>query len=150
HDHVPAVLLGVRFHEAQVLDVLREPRDGPDRAVAAGRVSFAGQVAGRSVVTVELTGTGDPQLRITYQPVRAQVAKGDRVAAGEEVGVLADGPFHCAGGCLHWGLLRGEDYLDPLGLLPDWMLLGGRSRLLPVHGVPEPGPGTAGVSPVHP
>src|SRR5690606_5087481 len=45
----------------------------PVRAVAAGRVSFAGRVAGRGVVSVELAGTGDPPLRTTYEPVGASV-----------------------------------------------------------------------------
>ncbi|HCA87947.1 MAG TPA: M23 family peptidase, partial [Streptomyces sp.] len=110
----------------------------PVRAAAPGRVSFAGSVANRGIVTIELTGTGDPPLRITYQPVRATVRKGDRLSAGEPVGVLDTGPFHCAESCLHWGLLRGDRYLDPLSLLPGWILRGSPSRLLPVFGVPEP------------
>ncbi|MCC5035780.1 M23 family metallopeptidase [Streptomyces sp. WAC 00631] len=108
------------------------------RAAAPGRVSFAGVVAGRGVVSVELDGTGEPPLRITYQPVTAEVEKGDRVTAGQPVGVLDRGPFHCRTACLHWGLLRGEEYLDPLSLLPGWILRGAPSRLLPVFGVPEP------------
>lgn len=112
-------------------------RAGPGTAVrsaAPGRVSFAGRVAGVDVVSVLLPDG----LRTTYEPVRAQVAVGDEVAAGQVVGVLERGPWHCPAGCLHWGLLRGDVYLDPLTLLPDWMKRGGRSRLLPVFGVPEP------------
>ncbi|WP_327353137.1 M23 family metallopeptidase [Streptomyces sp. NBC_01304] len=108
------------------------------RAAAPGRVSFAGRVAGRGVLSVELTGTGDPPLRTTYEPVRALAEEGDEVAAGEVVGVMETGPFHCPGACLHWGLLRGETYLDPLTLLPPDLLRRGPSRLLPVAGVPEP------------
>ncbi|GAA2279559.1 hypothetical protein GCM10010145_46290 [Streptomyces ruber] len=116
----------------------------PVRAVAPGRVSFAGRVAGRGVVSVELTGTGEPPLRTTYGPVRAAVAKGDEVAAGDILGALeADastpGRPHCPSSCLHWGLLRADAYLDPLSLLPPSLLRGGPSRLLPVAGVPEPG-----------
>nr|WP_311765368.1 M23 family metallopeptidase [Streptomyces zingiberis] len=111
---------------------------GPVRAAAPGRVSFAGVVAGRPVVSVELDGTGEPPLRTTYQPVVALVEKGEKVDAGEVVGVLARGPYHCAVSCLHWGLLRGDDYLNPLSLLPAWILRGPPSRLLPVIGVPEP------------
>ncbi|NGO79583.1 M23 family metallopeptidase, partial [Streptomyces sp. YC504] len=114
------------------------------RAAAGGTVSFSGRVAGRGVLSIELTGSGDPPLRTTYEPVRAVVDEGDEVSAGEVVAVLANGPFHCPGACLHWGLLRDETYLDPLGLLPPWMLRRGPSRLLPVFGVPElrvaPGP----------
>ncbi|WUI46238.1 M23 family metallopeptidase [Streptomyces sp. NBC_00414] len=115
----------------------------PVRAVAPGRVSFAGRVAGRGVVSVELTGTGSPPLRTTYGPVRATVKKGAEVAAGEVVGVLELPTSHCPTACLHWGLLRGDAYLDPLSLLPPWLLTRGPSRLLPVTGVPEPGPTTA-------
>ncbi|CAM5679024.1 M23 family metallopeptidase [Streptomyces violaceorubidus] len=110
----------------------------PVRTVAAGRVSFAGPVAGRGVVSVELTGTGEPPLRTTYAPVRATVRKGDQVAAGEPLGTVEPTGAHCTA-CLHWGLLRGEVYLNPLSLLPPWLLNAGPSRLLPVLGVPLPG-----------
>ncbi|WP_460037323.1 peptidoglycan DD-metalloendopeptidase family protein [Streptomyces cavourensis] len=102
-------------------------------AAATGRVAFAGRVAGRGVLVIELAGSGAPPLRTTYEPVRALVAKGDEVVAGRPVGLLEAGPFHCAGGCLHWGLRRGEAYLNPLSLLRR-----GPPRLLPVSGVPEP------------
>ncbi|WP_194859113.1 M23 family metallopeptidase [Streptomyces sp. SUK 48] len=102
----------------------------PVRAVAAGRVSFAGRVAGRGVVTVELAGTG---LRTTYEPVSPSVEKGTEVAAGDVVGVVAATGAHCgAAACVHWGLLRGGTYLNPLSLLPPWLLGRGPSRLLPV------------------
>ncbi|WKX74469.1 murein hydrolase activator EnvC [Streptomyces sp. XD-27] len=117
------------------------------RAAAPGTVAFAGQVAGRGVVSIllgpprsdgrEAPPSGRPDLRITYEPVRPMVRKGDRVAAGQPVGVLGSGPFHCSAGCLHWGLRRGDRYLDPLSLLPPSMLRRGPSRLLPVFGVPE-------------
>lgn len=110
----------------------------PVRAVAAGRVLFAGRVAGRGVVSVELTGTGDPPLRTTYEPVRASVREGDQVAAGALVATVEASGSHCAAGCLHWGLRRADAYLDPLSLLPGWLLYRGPSRLLPVLGVPLP------------
>ncbi|MFF3820166.1 peptidoglycan DD-metalloendopeptidase family protein [Streptomyces bluensis] len=110
--------------------------DAPVRAVAPGRVSFAGRVAGRGVVSVELTGTGDPPLRTTYEPVRASVKQGDEVGAGDVLGVLEPDASHCPSSCLHWGLLRADVYLDPLSLLPPWLLTRGPSRLLPVTGVP--------------
>ncbi|MGW7241201.1 murein hydrolase activator EnvC family protein [Streptomyces sp. NPDC054804] len=106
------------------------------RAVAAGRVSFAGRVAGRGVVSVRLAGT---DLRTTYEPVTAQVEKGEEVAAGQVVGTVEPAGAHCdAGACVHWGLLRGDVYVNPLLLLPPWLLNGGPSRLLPVLGVPLP------------
>lgn len=134
---------------------LAAPRGSPVRAVADGRISFAGRVAGRGVVSVELSGTARPPLRTTYEPVRPSIRKGQRVRAGQTVGTVADGPFHCPGGCLHWGARRGERYLDPLSLLPAGLRRGGPSRLLPVFGVPLPkgggsgeaaGPGPAGAS----
>ncbi|MFH9137762.1 murein hydrolase activator EnvC family protein [Streptomyces sp. NPDC017524] len=107
-------------------------------AAADGRVSFAGRVAGRGVVAVEVAGSGSPPLRTTYEPVRALVEEGASARAGQPVGVLEEGPFHCDEGCLHWGLRRGDAYLDPLSLLPPALLRKGPSRLLPVFGVPEP------------
>nr|WP_240449410.1 M23 family metallopeptidase [Streptomyces harenosi] len=110
----------------------------PVRAVAPGRVSFAGRVAGRGVVSVELAGTGDPPLRTTYEPVRASVRAGTAVAAGEVVGTVEPAGSHCAAPCLHWGLRDGGTYLNPLSLLPPWLLGTGPARLLPVLGVPLP------------
>ncbi|MGW1257362.1 peptidoglycan DD-metalloendopeptidase family protein [Streptomyces sp. NPDC002513] len=121
------------------VDLAAAPGDAV-RAVAAGRVAFAGRVAGRGVVSVDLAGTGEPPLRTTYEPVRASVRAGDTVRPGEVLGALEPpaAAAHCAGPCLHWGLLRGETYLDPLSLLPPWLLHAGPSRLLRVEGVPLP------------
>ncbi|MGI5357727.1 peptidoglycan DD-metalloendopeptidase family protein [Streptomyces sp. CA-252508] len=107
------------------------------RAAAAGRVSFAGPVAGRGVLSITLTATGAPPLRTTYEPVRPRVRPGTEVAAGQVVAVVAPGAgAHCAPVCLHWGLRRGDTYLDPLSLLPTALLRRPPSRLLPLH---EPG-----------
>ncbi|WP_329294106.1 M23 family metallopeptidase [Streptomyces pseudovenezuelae] len=114
---------------------LAAPAGTPVRAVAAGRVSFVGRVAGKPVVSVELTGT---DLRTTYEPVTASVEKGAMVTAGEVVGAVEPTGSHCPAACVHWGLRRGETYLDPLSLLPPWLLRTGPSRLLPVLGVPLP------------
>ncbi|MFJ9668559.1 murein hydrolase activator EnvC family protein [Streptomyces sp. NPDC101219] len=130
----PATVYG-RGHRG--VDLAAAP-GAPVRAVAAGRVSFAGRVAGKGVVSVELPGTGEPPLRTTYEPVLASVAKGDSVAAGAVVGTVEPAGSHCTAPCLHWGLLRGDTYLDPLALLPPWLLHRGPSRLLPVLGVPLP------------
>ena len=82
-------------------------------------------------------------LRTTYEPVRPAVAAGDRVVAGEPLGTLAAGHPGCpAPACLHWGLRRGDAYLDPLALLGL-----GRVRLLPVGrlvGFGRPGVSSAG------
>jgi len=83
-------------------------------AAGAGRVSFAGVVAGRAVVTVDHPGG----LRTTYEPVVASVTVGSSVAAGQPIGTMQAGGTHCEGStCLHWGLRLGERYLDPLLLL---------------------------------
>jgi murein DD-endopeptidase MepM/ murein hydrolase activator NlpD len=94
-------------------------------AAGAGVVHFAGWVAGRGVVSVSHSGG----LRTTYEPVEPQVTTGDRVAAGDRIGVLSTGHAGCpAPACLHWGLRRNDEYLDPLALLQI-----GRLRLLPVR-----------------
>ncbi|WP_149825706.1 M23 family metallopeptidase [Streptomyces tailanensis] len=111
---------------------LSAPAGSPVRAVAPGRVSFAGRVAGRGVIAIELTNTGAPPLRTTYEPVRASVKKGDEVAAGDVLGTLEASPSHCPTACLHWGLRRADAYLNPLSLLPPWLLRRGPSRLLPL------------------
>jgi Peptidase family M23 len=100
------------------------------RAAGAGVVSYAGSLAGRGVVAV---AHGD--LRTTYEPVTAAVSIGLQVAAGEAIGRL-ESPGHCVPtACLHWGLLRGDTYLDPLSLLS-----GGPVRLLPLGGATLAGP----------
>ncbi|MGQ5639334.1 MULTISPECIES: murein hydrolase activator EnvC family protein [unclassified Streptomyces] len=114
---------------------LSAPAGSPVRAVAPGRVSFAGRVAGRGVVSVDLTGT---DLRTTYEPVTASVPEGDEVRAGQTVGTVQPAGSHCPTACVHWGLLRRRTYLDPLSLLPPWLLHRGPPRLLPVLGVPMP------------
>ncbi|GAA2756814.1 hypothetical protein GCM10009872_21740 [Actinopolymorpha rutila] len=86
-------------------------------------VTYAGLLAGRGVVTVR---HGD--LRTTYQPVTPKIPVGAHVDAGDELGLLRTAGGHCAPRtCLHWGLLRGDDYLDPLSLLGT-----GPPRLLPL------------------
>jgi murein DD-endopeptidase MepM/ murein hydrolase activator NlpD len=129
----PATLYG-RGHRG--VD-LAAPPGTPVRAVAPGRISFAGRVAGRGVVSVELDGT---DLRTTYEPVKASVSvkKGDEVEAGEVVGTVEPVASHCTLTCVHWGLLRDKAYLNPLSLLPPGLLRTGPSRLLPVLGVPLP------------
>lgn len=92
-------------------------------AAGAGTIGYAGPLAGRAVVTV-LHSDG---LRTTYLPVHPSVRRGQTVSQGEAIGVVQDLPGHCRTACLHWGLLRGRSYLDPL------LLLGrGQVRLLPL------------------
>ncbi len=128
---------------------LAAPAGAVVRAAAPGRVAYAGTVAGRGVLTLEVSRSGRPPLRTTYEPVRSTVQKGQRVTSGQPVAVLQHGgPFHCREPCLHWGLRRGKTYLDPLSLLPRNMLRSGPSRLLPIFGVPVPAGGPT--TPPHP
>ena len=92
-------------------------------AAGPGRVSYAGLLAGRGVVTVTHSGG----LRTTYEPVTTTVHVGDQVAQGDVIGRLSTGHAACRDVCLHWGLLRGETYLDPLGLVQAQQV-----RLLPL------------------
>jgi murein DD-endopeptidase MepM/ murein hydrolase activator NlpD len=103
------------------VDLAAEPGD-PIHAAGPGRVHFAGDVAGTPVVSVS-----HGVLRTTYLPVVAEVSQGEPVEAGDPLGTLAERPRHCPDRpCLHWGLLRGGEYLDPLSLLGR-----GEIRLLP-------------------
>lgn len=96
----------------------------PVLAAGPGVVGYAGMLAGRGVVTVVHPGG----LRTTYEPVRAGVRPGQHVSAGTVLGTLEPGHPGCPRrACLHWGLLRGHTYLDPLSLLRH-----GPMRLLPL------------------
>jgi murein DD-endopeptidase MepM/ murein hydrolase activator NlpD len=91
----------------------------------AGRVSFAGPLAGRGVVVVDHGAT-----RTTYEPVAAGVRVGEVVARGQPIGTLELAGSHCLPrACLHWGWKRGATYLDPLLLVG-----GGPVVLLPLDG----------------
>ncbi len=95
------------------------------RAAGPGVVHFAGSVAGRGVVSIRHANG----LRTTYEPVTPSVTEGQRIRAGDAIGDLVAGHHGCpAAACLHWGLRRGESYLDPLSLLGL-----GRVRLLPLR-----------------
>ena len=103
------------------IDLRTEP-DQTVRAAGAGRVTFAGSLAGRGVVVVD-----HGAVRTTYEPVDASVAVGERVSTGEQIGVIAAGTGHCGDGrCLHLGLRRGAIYLDPRLALGS-----GHARLVP-------------------
>lgn len=94
------------------------------RAAGDGTVSFSGTIDGVGIVAIT-----HGALRTTYLPVSSRVRHGARVHAGDPIGVVTTGFRHCrASVCLHWGLLRGDHYLDPMSLLP-----GGPIRLLPLH-----------------
>jgi murein DD-endopeptidase MepM/ murein hydrolase activator NlpD len=110
----------------------------PVRAVAGGTVTFAGSVAGTDVITID-----HGIERSTYQPASARIVVGDAVDAGEVIGTVVLGRFHCASPCLHLGRIAedGDRYLDPLDRLS------GRSRVRlvdPDGAPPVPPVGSAG------
>ncbi len=99
------------------------------RTSLAGTVTFAATLAGRGVVVVDHGG-----VRTTYEPVSASVQVGQQVGRGARIGTLQRSSSHCfPQACLHWGLLQGETYLDPLSLVG-----GGPIRLLPLDGAMPP------------
>ncbi|TLF44522.1 M23 family metallopeptidase, partial [Nonomuraea sp. KC401] len=116
---------------------LAAPPGAPVLAAGAGTVRFAGPVGGRGVVTVEHTSG----LRTTYVPVTSSLTQGQSIAQGAKLGVLESPTDHCQEPCLHWGLLRGTRYLDPLlllgqapiRLLPFWQA---SPEHLPPHSAP--------------
>lgn len=101
------------------VDLLAAPGD-PVRSPADGVVEFSGVVVDRTVLTVR----HPDGLRSSLEPLVEPLARGTPVRTGQVVATLAgppgpDGhPGHCAPAtCLHWGVRRGDEYVDPLGLL---------------------------------
>jgi len=82
------------------------------RAPAAGRIAFAGMVAGRPVVTID-HGDG---LVTTLEPVLTELGVGDAVSRGSPVGVVAS-EGHAGPGTVHFGVRRNGEYINPLRLL---------------------------------
>jgi murein DD-endopeptidase MepM/ murein hydrolase activator NlpD len=94
----------------------------PVRAAAAGTVTFRGPVAGTFYLVIEHADG----LRATYgELATSPLGTGDMVAAGAVVGRSAGG--------LHFGLRRGDEYLDPQPLLGQLVQ---RARLVPTDGTP--------------
>jgi murein DD-endopeptidase MepM/ murein hydrolase activator NlpD len=99
-------------------------------AAGGGTVVFAGELAGRPVVSIAHPGG----LRTSYEPLRPSVRPGQLVTAGATIGELLPGHPGCAApACLHWGAMWGPasaaDYVDPRGLLASTPI-----RLKPVGG----------------
>ncbi|MDI3212026.1 M23 family metallopeptidase [Arthrobacter sp. AL12] len=94
---------------------LRASSDGaPVTSPASGTVSFAGVVVDRMVITVD-HGSG---LRSSFEAVRTDLEAGDAVAQGDVLGWIQ--PGHCTPApCVHWGVRRGAEYLNPLAFVTD-------------------------------
>lgn len=82
------------------------------KAPCSGTVTYAQTLAGRPVLVVTHGAT-----RETFEPVEALVPVGARVSAGQPIGRLLAGHLGPAP-AVHWGLKRGDVYLNPLTLLP--------------------------------
>jgi murein DD-endopeptidase MepM/ murein hydrolase activator NlpD len=106
-------------HRGIDLDLLG---DSAVRAPADGIVAFAGDVAGRGILTID-HGNG---LVTTLEPVDTVLVPGTQVRRGENVAMLAAGG-HAASGELHFGVRLHGKYINPM------LLLGGvpRAVLLP-------------------
>ena len=90
----------------------------PVYAAGPGTVVFAGELAGRPLVSIAHPGG----LRTSYEPVQPAVRPGQAVHRGTVIGALMPAHPGCgAPACLHWGAMWGPaaraDYVDPLGLL---------------------------------
>ncbi|TVT51417.1 M23 family metallopeptidase, partial [Amycolatopsis rhizosphaerae] len=86
----------------------------PVLAAAEGVVVFAGQVGGQEVLSIDHDGG----LRTTYEPVAPTVPPGTQVFQGQPVGAVVPGHPGCPqAACLHWGVRRGGEYLNPLALI---------------------------------
>ncbi|AXJ10538.1 M23 family metallopeptidase [Arthrobacter sp. PM3] len=113
---------------------LAAANDGaPLLAPAAGTVVFVGFVVDRPVITLD-HGNG---LRSSFEPASSELAVGASVAAGGVLGHVRAG--HCGPSppCVHWGLRRGDEYVNPLAFVMDLR----PSVLLPPLAAGAPGPG---------
>ncbi|MEV6241013.1 M23 family metallopeptidase [Lentzea sp. NPDC051838] len=123
--HAPASAFGPGHRGADLSAAV----GSPVLAAGDGVVVYAGAVAARTLVSLQHAGG----LRTTYEPITPAVSAGRTVRRGDVIGHLQEG--HCASPCLHWGVRRGEEYLDPLRLVR-WAPV----RLLPLYGpVPSRG-----------
>lgn len=82
-------------------ELLRSPLDGV--------VRFSGIVNDRPVLSL-LRADG---LVVTLEPVTSSLQAGDGVTTGMAIGEVATGG-HCAGNCVHLGVIVGGEYHSPL------------------------------------
>ncbi|MDR6507449.1 M23 family metallopeptidase [Arthrobacter oryzae] len=83
-------------------------------APESGTVSFVGVVVDRPVITID-HGNG---LRSSFEPVESVLAAGATLSKGDILGTVQ--PGHCAAmPCVHWGVRRGAEYINPLSLVKD-------------------------------
>ncbi len=82
----------------------------PVRAPADAVVHFAGDVAGRPVLTLRI---GDTVLA-SFEPVASDLVAGMSVERDTLIGVVTDAPSHCSPVCLHFGVRLLGEYVNPL------------------------------------
>ncbi|WP_433876509.1 M23 family metallopeptidase [Sinomonas atrocyanea] len=87
------------------------------RAPAQGTVVFVGWVVDRPVVTID-HGDG---LRSSFEPLSSPLEVGAEVEKEAPLGTLGPAEAgHCApAACVHWGVRRGDEYIDPLQFVED-------------------------------
>lgn len=88
---------------AQVGDIVVSPIEGT--------VTFAGNLAGRGVITVSAGA-----LKVTIEPVTSMVPKGTPVTAGRTIATVS-GSGHCPETCAHIGVRIATRYADPFAVL---------------------------------
>ncbi|WP_411206576.1 M23 family metallopeptidase [Corynebacterium callunae] len=84
----------------------------PVLAAGAGVIAFSGVVFGTPTISID----HPDGIRTTYQPVHSHVTVGQTVSRGEIIGTLGHPTTAYPG--LQWGAKVGEDYLNPISLLP--------------------------------
>lgn len=94
---------------------LEAMHDGvPVTSPESGTVSFVGVVVDRPVITIDHGGG----LRSSFEPVESRLTAGTLVSKGETIGTLQ--PGHCGAlACVHWGIRRGDAYVNPLEFVTD-------------------------------
>lgn len=78
-------------------------------APASGFISFAGIVAGKSVVSIR-----HKNLTLTLEPAQTLLPIGTPVVKGLPIGTVKGVSDHCTGICVHWGVRKSrKEYRDP-------------------------------------
>ena len=91
-------------------------------APETGTIIFAGEVAGKSVVSIR--HGAKEELTSTFEPAVTHLHPGDRVERGKAWGSVQGHSDHCDEGCLHWGLrTKDKEYVNPMSKL-------GRHRII--------------------
>lgn len=82
------------------------------RSPSVGKVWFAGKVAGREVLTLEIDN-----FLLSFDSASALVSTGEVVVAGQIVAKVTTN--HCGSECMHIGLRVSGQYMNPLLLFRD-------------------------------